>query len=1089
VAAIGVAGWCAHANAQELVRVLRNQPGESKPLDVTADDVATWTEGGQRILLLKGNVWVEMGIVNARFAQGVVWVDMNSRKTTRILRANVYAEGNVKIENGPQARSGPKALLDLSTRGELVLKVRKKTVQQALPGDDLFRRATAELTEAARPPAPPVTPGAGINAGGSHPPLATPSPIQRTVFEQGQPQPGLPPVSPPLGGTPPGVPPPIPPTLQPPLPGIPSGPSGPAPSGVNPGPAPALPPAIAPPQGSPPPANAPPPRSVQATPPKPAAPAPLRQFSIEPRRPGGFQLQRYVQADGEEVMIITGGIILTVRGLDKIEMLDMEADRLVVWTRGDVQNFLNKARADGATTREVEFFLAGNVEIRSKQGKDERKLLADEVYYDVGRNVAVALSADLIFRQPGMIDDIHFQSDELHQLGPDNFEAVQTTIFSSHTPGEPGLKLVMSHATLEHKRIPKRSIFGRQVVDRKTGQPETRAEDLVRGENAILKMEDVPFFYLPILQGDADDPLGPIEGFNFGYNRIFGGQFSTTLNVYNLIGIDPLPGTRWRMDLDWLTKRGPALGTEFDDGGKDLFGIPNKYNGLIKAYGIHDSGTDNLGGGRGENDNHPEWRGRILARENVFDLPYGFTVQAQVSALSDKNFLEQYYKTEFDTDINQETFIYVKQQQNDWAWTVLAEPRIRKWVTETESLPRLDGYLIGQSFFDLLSYNAHASAGYFLFRPTNEPPAPVMTTQQQRVDTGRFDFWQEVSLPFYLGPVKVRPYAVVDLTDYTQDLTGQNTGRVYGGGGVMASMPLSRIYPDVQSNLFNLNGINHKIVLTTNYYNAQSSEPFTRFPQLDPLLDDATEQAVNDITPQQPNINPRNGLALSTLGQPDSLFNPQRYAIRQLVMNRIDTFDDIDVFQFDIRQRLQTKRGFPGMQHIVDWMTLDLSASVFPEPNRDNFGQTLGFLQYDWLWNIGDRTALTSTGWIDATNQNTDEFTIGAYLNRPDRTNFYLGYRQIDPVQSKAVTAAITYVFSPKYATSLSSTYDFGTSQALSNSLVLTRIGSDLQVSLGVTYNVLQNNFGVVVQVEPNLLAQLAKHPGIPAFGSNLLGR
>jgi hypothetical protein len=1081
-------GLCSHLSAQDLVRVVRNQPGESKPLDVTADDAVTWTEGGQRILLLKGNVWVEMGMLSARFSQGVIWVDMAGLKTTRIMRANIYAEGGVKIENGPQARSGPKALMDLNTRGELVLKVRHKTIQQAMPGDDLFRRAAAELAEAAKPASPPVQPGPMPK-----PPATPTSPIQRTVFEQAQPQPVQPPGLPvpgapapglPVPGFPPGAVPPSPPTLQPPIPGIPSGPSGP-PIGVIPGPPPALPPGSAPP-----PANAPPPRTVQATPPKPAAPAPLRQFSIEPRRPGGFQLQRYVQDNGEEVMIITGGIILTVRGLDKIEILDMEADRLVVWTRGDVQKFLNRASAPGgATSREVDFFLSGNVEIRSKQGKDERKLLADEVYYDVGRNVALALSADLIFRQPGMIDDIHFQSDELHQLGPDNFEALQTTIFSSHTPGEPGLKLVMTRATLEHKRIPKKSIFGSPVLDRKTGQPETRAEDMVRGENAILKMEDVPFFYLPIFQGDADDPLGPIEGFSFGYNRIFGGQFSTTLNVYNLLGLDPLPGTRWRMDLDYLTSRGPALGTEFDDGGKDLFGIPSKYNGLFKAYGIHDSGTDNLGGGRGENDDHPEWRGRILARENVFDLPYGFTVQAQVSALSDKNFLEQYYKTEFDTDINQETFLYVKQQENDWAWTFLAEPRIRKWVTETESLPRLDGYLIGQSFFDLLSYNAHVSGGYFQLRPTNEPPPPVMTTQQQRVDTGRFDLWQEVSLPFYLGPVKVRPYAVVDLTDYTQDLTGQNTGRAYGGGGLMASMPLSRIYPDVQSNLFNLNGINHKIVLTANYYNAQSSEPFTRFPQLDPLLDDATEQAVNDITPQQPNINPKNGLALSTLGQPDSLFNPQRYAIRQLVTNRIDTLDDIDVLQLDIRQRLQTHRGFPGMQHIVDWMTLDLSASIFPEPNRDNFGQTLGFLQYDWLWNIGDRTALSSSGWIDATNQNTDEFTIGAYLNRPDRTNFYLGYRQIDPVQSKAVTAAVTYVFSPKYATSISSTYDFGTSQALSNSLVLTRIGSDLQVSLGVTYNVLQNNFGVVFQIEPNLIAQLAKHPGIPAFGSNLLGR
>src|SRR5581483_9421519 len=118
-----------------------------------------------------------------------------------------------------------------------------------------------------------------------------------------------------------------------------------------------------------------------------------------------------------------------------------------------------------------------------------------------------------------------------------------------------------------------------------------------------------------------------------------------------------------------------------------------------------------------DTDVHPQWRGRFLWRQTLSDLPYGFSLQTQVSALSDKNFLEQYFKIEFDHDINQETFAYLKQQQDNWAWTLLVEPRIRDWVTETEWLPRADGYWIGQSFFDVLTYNAHASAGYAKLRP------------------------------------------------------------------------------------------------------------------------------------------------------------------------------------------------------------------------------------------------------------------------------------------------------------------------------------------------------------------------------------
>ena len=189
-----------------------------------------------------------------------------------------------------------------------------------------------------------------------------------------------------------------------------------------------------------------------------------------------------------------------------------------------------------------------------------------------------------------------------------------------------------------------------------------------------------------------------------------------------------------------------------------------------------------------------------------------------------------------------------------------------------------------------------------------------------------------------------------------------------------------------------------------------------QLPQLDRLNDDATDQALRDIRPLQPLINPANAAFLTT----SPLFDPQVYAIRRLVDNRIDTLDHIDVLQLDLRQRWQTKRGFPGNQHIVDWMTLDLAASVFPQSDRDNFGEPFGFLEYDWVWNIGDRTALVSNGWAEPIDDGPRVFTVGIVLNRPDATNFYLGYRQIDPLESRAVIASVTYAFSPKYAVTAS---------------------------------------------------------------------
>jgi hypothetical protein len=190
------------------------------------------------------------------------------------------------------------------------------------------------------------------------------------------------------------------------------------------------------------------------------------------------------------------------------------------------------------------------------------------------------------------------------------------------------------------------------------------------------------------------------------------------------------------------------------------------------------------------------------------------------------------------------------------------------------------------------------------------------------------------------------------------------------------------------------------------------------------------------------------------------------------------------VLQLDLRQRLQTKRGFPGFEHVVDWMTLNTSLSYFPNPNRDNFGESFSFLEYQYLWNIGDRTALESTAWYDPHDDGVRVYTVGGHFNRPDRTTFYLGYRQIDPLQSRMVMGAVSYVFSPKYAMTLSSSYDFGTQEAQNNTVIFTRTGTDLQVSLGFSYNSLQNNFGAIVEVVPSLLPVQRRAAGLTALAN-----
>jgi lipopolysaccharide export system protein LptA len=1082
------------------LRFARNVPGDAAPIVLAADQITTWYESEQTVaVLLRGKVYVQQSTVQLRCDQAVARFDLKNRREKGIWMMDLYAEGQVRLDTSADTKEGARAVIDLATRGEIKLhSVKNKAVQQAQSDDPLYRRALAERVQALSPPPTDPAKVQPVSLPVPLPPVV-PAPVQPPAVPPTMPTPLPPEPAPvkPLGAAPapdkvivrgapdpdrageevslrsllaqapaPGPPPPPPPNNAPPV-TVP--PPGPPPSG----------PGVVPPLTGPPPIG-PPSRPAPGPPAAPAPLAPGRTYSVRPRFGADFQFRSQALGNNENAYIITGGVIVNVRGAPNIGQIDIEADRCVIFTHSRTADPIGIRQQNpvGENTK-LEFYLAGNVEIREQQKKGgERVLRADEIYYDVDRNVAVALSAVLELRQPPLPDPVLFKADEMLRTSETTYEVKNGDVSSSKLPSDPGLRVYYTTATIEEKKLPKLSFFGQEIVDRATGQPITVTQDYVRARNVFFEVEGVPFLYLPYLAGDARDPLGPIEAINGGYNNIYGAVVGVTLNAYDLIGIQPLTGTRWRLMLDYLSRRGPALGTEFDNGGKDFLGLPSQsYDGVIKAWGIYDQATDNLGGLRPVNFEPPGFRGRALAREAVYDLPHGFTFQSQIAYVSDRNFLEAYYKPEWDTDVNENTYFYAKQQGDFWAWTGYVDQRLgRQWITETESLPRLDGYLLGVTPFrnfdvlDRIVSNTHASLGYYRLITSDDPNFMPLSPTDVTTNTGRADIMQEFSLPFYAGPVKLVPYVQGDVAVYSEDLNGNSLVRGWGGAGLTATIPFTRLFPDVHNDLMNLNGINHKIFLSGNYLLSSATDPHTLVAQLDRLNDNASDQAVRDVREFGYGfLSP--GTKHELLTSP--LFDPQVYAMRNLLTNNPDSLDTIQVLQLDLYQRWQTKRGYPGAEHIIDWMTLDLSASIFPAPNRDNFGSVVGLLQYDWTWNVGDRTALVSSGLVDPFDDGAKVFTIGAFLNRPDRTNFYLGYRQIEPLQSRLVSASVTYVFSPKYAMTFSTAYDFGPANVQSNSLVLTRIGTDLQVSLGVTYNSLTQSVGAVFEIVPNLAANL----------------
>ncbi len=869
-------------------------------------------------------------------------------------------------------------------------------------------------------------------------------------------------------------------------------------------------------------------------------PSTRQQIRFAPRYavPPNFRADPIDKENNITRWIYTGGIILDVVYLSgtgaaaRYQEIEFATDNVVAW----VKRPKGEKAAGGLNTTtvadektEVELYMSGNVIIRSMStdtvGRKtvEQVFRASEVYYDVNRHRAVSLNGDMEMRIEGVQEGVHLQGREIWQLSRNEWRLFDTNVFSSKRPAQPGLRVTGEEATLTQQKTVRRNVFGRPYRNLRTGELDVGTERILTTTRPRIRVFNTPVFFWPRSRVDVGDPLGPLAGIGFGQDTIFGTQLYTTWDIYQLLALRGPQGHKWLLHADYLSDRGPALGTDYKYTGRDLFGLSGPidafgksarpefnqpYSGLIRLYGISDGGKDVLGGDRGTVQDPPDFRYRIQWRHNQDLYENGTTfvrVLTQVQRFSDQNFFEQYYKLEYDMQPNQESFAYVYGATGNLGGSILTEANWeRDWITETEWLPRADGYLIGQSLlWDRLIYSARGDVGYAGLRPAETNPLPVEQTDR-RVDTGRFHLNQRLSAPFDLGPVRLDPYGVMDLAYYTQDISAYNAGvtratagaptssvpgnqgivldpagdgrgRFYGGGGAKASVTFSRLYADACSELFNVRGLYHKVTYGANYFNAYSDTPYWQLPQLDRLNDDSSDYAYRLARPRQPTvISGPPGQALSV----SPLFDPQRFAIRKLVDNKYDTLDSVEVLQLDARQRLQTKRGFPGAEHIVDWITLDTSVSLYPNADRDNFGQSWGFLEYYFLWHVGDRTSISSAGWYDPNQFGPRYFNLGLHFNRPDGTTFYLGFRHTDPLQSRALTASVRYNLTRKYSLNFIGTYDFGVNEVLSQSVNVARVGTDVTVLFGLSYNALVNNFGVQFALVPNLANMTALQPG-----------
>ena len=799
----------------------------------------------------------------------------------------------------------------------------------------------------------------------------------------------------------------------------------------------------------------------------------LRRVRLFPRSlvlPNILSFESTERTPAERLTVVTGGVNLVIDGIPEYGTVSLIADRMVIWTRAGMIQELQAGRETVQTRDEpMTVYLEGNIEIR--QGSNH--LRASHAVYDAREDRALLLNAELRAFIEQLDGNVRVRAERLRQLSQNSFHAQNAWTTTSQF-GKPGYRLQSSDIFIESRYD--NALLGPGMVDPVTGAPLVQEPTpWIRSLNNTFLIEDVPLLYSPYLSAPAEDPNIPLRRATFEQDRIFGTQLRTVWDMFQIIGREEPPGTRWDLLADYYSDRGPAVGTSGEYSGFDLFGVPGPYHGEGLAFYVRDDGKDNLGLDRRRLIPKSNNRYRFQLRHRQ-EVPENITLFGELGLLSDRNFLEQYYEQEFDTGKDVESLLYAKQQVDNWAGSVLIRPQLNNFSTTTEWLPRGDMYALAEPLLGgWLTWSMHSSAGYGRLRVGDLPtdPADVYTPLLYDVDVvpprpyvdsdgAVLMSRHELDAPFSLGPVRVVPYLLGEGAFWSNDFTGNELDRLVGSAGVRSSLMFWRAFPGVYSRIFNLNGLAHKVLWEAEYAATQSSEDLIGVPQYNEFDDNAQERF-------------RNRFFTNTFGSMlPQVFEPRFYAVRTGSGRAVtapyhELIDDQQVARLALRQRLQTKVGPPERLRIKDWMIFDVDLSYFPDSARDNFGEDIGLLGGRYRWNVGDRTSLLASSYYDFFDNAQQLWNLAVLSQRSRRGSIYLGIRQIRGagLDSQIVSASYTYRMSPKWISTAGTAYDVAESRNAGQSWTVTRVGADFLFHFGANFDESKNNAGIAFAIEP----------------------
>lgn len=474
----------------------------------------------------------------------------------------------------------------------------------------------------------------------------------------------------------------------------------------------------------------------------------------------------------------------------------------------------------------------------------------------------------------------------------------------------------------------------------------------IEAYSAVVYWGEVPVFYFPFYTRNLGEHA---NNFNFvpGIRSEFG---PFLLSSYTWYYNDELDGI---FHLDYRQKRGPGVGPDFN------YHLGPLGDGTLRYYYTHDDDPnhDQLGVPISEDRQRVWFSYQANPETNLY-------LKAMVRYESDLAVVRDFFEGEYRRDPQPSTFFDANKFWSNFSVDAYVQPRINPWLETVERLPdiRLTGYRqeLGSS---PIYYESETSAGYYR-RAFAENSGLYGAPPGFDYEAARADTFQQLVLPQTLfGWLNVTPRVGGRLTYYSEASgPGATTDETYRGvfnTGAEVSFKASRVWPGVQNQLLEMDGLRHIVEPSADYvFVPHPSTPPSQLPRFDYELP---------------------SLRLLPIEYPD--------------YNSIDSIDSQNVIRWGLRNKFQTKRE-GQVVNLVNW-DLYTDWRLQPHANQTTFADLysdLGFRPRSWVtieslvrYGINSDQLNMSYTTLTLSPGTTFRWTLGQYYLRDNVGNPSLG--------------------------------------------------------------------------------------------------